>query len=432
MARKAHYYLLIALFACSSLVPLASAADWPQFRGLNRDGKSPETGLLKKWPDKGPPLLWTYEELPEKGYASLCIVKDRIYTTGLAGKKGLLYALDTQGNFLWKVDYGPEWTGSYPSTHATPTYDQGRLYLLSGLGDLICFNADSGDTIWNVNILERFHAKNGHWGLAEAPLIVDNMVICTPGGGDALMAALDKNTGETLWTTTPPDGNTKVSYASAILVPAQGRRLAVNMTALLVFGVDIETGQLLWHDNITEYQKEKRGVNPNSPLHQKGRVFTTSGYASRGAMLQLAPDGSSFQRLWTSPTLNTHHGHVVWIGDYLYGSNWHNNAQGNWLCLDANTSQVKYDVSWQTKGSIIYADGMLYCYEEKKGHLALVRAAPDAFDIVSSFQITAGAGEHWAHPAIANGTLYIRHGNALLAFDIKDHTSQTPPEPTAK
>jgi len=419
MTIRAHC-LLIALFACSALTPHVYAADWPQFRGPNRDGKSAETGLLKQWPENGPTLLWTYDQLPKKGYASLCIVQNRIYTTGLAGKHGVLYALDTKGNLVYKVDYGPEWTRSFPSTHATPTYDNGRLYLLTGLGNLICFNADSGDIVWDVNILERFHAKNITWGLAESPLVVDNMVICTPGGGDALMAALDKDSGAPLWTAGPSHDKTQASYASAILVPAQGRRLAVNITAWLVFAVDIANGQILWHEDIMEYQEEKRGVNPNSPVHQGGRVFTTSGYKARGAMRQLAPDGGSAQRLWISDTLNTHHGHVVWVSDYLYGSNWHNNAKGSWVCLDAKTGQVKYDAPWQTKGSIIYADGMLYCYEEKKGHLALVRATPDAFDVVSSFQITGGAGEHWAHPAIANGTLYIRHGNALQAFDIKD------------
>ena len=117
--------------------------------------------------------------------------------------------------------------------------------------------------------------------------------------------------------------------------------------------------------------------------------------------------------------MDTHHGHYVYAGDYVFGSNWENNSKGKWICLEWYTGEVMYEEEWITKGSIVFADGLLYCYEERSGNVALVNPTPDKFDIISSFKIESGTGPHWAHPYIADGKLLIRHGDVLMVFEIK-------------
>ena len=138
-------------------------------------------------------------------------------------------------------------------------------------------------------------------------------------------------------------------------------------------------------------------------------------------MLQLSDDLKSVTRLWKNETLDTHHGGYVEIDGVIYGSNHINNGAGNWCAVDWNTGETLYDHAWtgKGKGSIVAADNMLYCYDERRGTVALVRPSREKFDIVSSFNITKGEGPHWAHPVIVNGVMYIRHGSALMAFKVK-------------
>jgi outer membrane protein assembly factor BamB len=198
-------------------------------------------------------------------------------------------------------------------------------------------------------------------------------------------------------------------------------KLIVTMTDNYVIGVDARTGKLLWKDSEKDqFGGENKSINPVSPIHHDGKVYATSGYDDGGAMLALSSDGPGFTREWVDETLDNHHGGVVFVDGHIYGSNWKGNGDGAWVCLDWDTGKVKYEDHWNNKGSITYADGMLYCYEEKGGNMALVRPTPEKFDVVSSFKVELGNGRHWAHPVVCGGILYIRHGEVLMAYDIKE------------
>ena len=403
---------LIGLSYCSA----AEAADWPQWRGPNRDGKSSETGLLKKWPKGGPKLLWSIEGLGT-GFSTVSVADGLLYTTGMVDKEGILFAYDLQGNLKWKKSYGAEWRGSSPGVRTTPTVDRDRVYVMSGNGRVVCFDAKTGEEKWAVDTLKRFDGKNIRWGISESVLIDGNNLICTPGGKDATIVALDKMTGETVWTS--KGLSEKSCYSSLILVERGGNRLVVNMTENSVVGVDADTGKVLWVDKFEEYQEKPKDINPVTPVYYNGCVYATSGYDDGGAMLELSPDGTKVSRKWVDTTLDCHHGGVVIVDGYIYGANWKDNRNGNWVCLDWDSGKVMYEKEWICKGSITYADGMLYCYEEKEGTVALVKASPEGFDIVSSFEVSKGTGKHWAHPVVCDGRLYIRHGDALMVYDIK-------------
>jgi len=394
----------------------AEAADWPQWRGPNRDGKSSETGLMKKWPKGGPKLLWSIEGLGT-GFSTVSVADGLLYTTGMVDREGILFAYDLQGNLKWKKSYGAEWRGSSPGVRTTPTVDRDRVYVMSGNGRVVCFDAKTGEEKWAVDTLKRFDGKNIRWGISESVLVDGNNLMCTPGGKDATIVALNKMTGETVWTS--KGLSEKSCYSSLILVERGGNRLVVNITENSLVGVDADTGKVLWVDKFEEYQEKPKNINPVTPVYYNGCVYATSGYDDGGAMLELSPDGSKVSRKWVDTTLDCHHGGVVIVGGYIYGANWKSNRDGNWVCLDWDSGKVMYEKEWICKGSITYADGMLYCYEEKEGTVALVKASPEGFDIVSSFEVSKGTGKHWAHPVVCDGRLYIRHGDALMVYDIK-------------
>jgi len=392
------------------------ADDWPQFRGHNRSGKSAETGLLKKWPEAGPKLLWSVGGLGI-GFSSVAVADGFIYTTGMLNGEGFLFAYDLASNLKWKKSYGPEWQRSHRGTRTIPTVDDSRVYVFSGTGILACFDAKTGEEKWAVDTLNKFEGKNIMWGIAESVLIVGANAICTPGGKDGSVVALDKMTGQSVWTS--KGLSEKSSYCSPALIETGNTELIVTMLERSVVGLDTKTGKVLWKDRINE--GIGRSNHPVSPLYHDGYIYITAGYDKGGVKYRLSADGTKISKKWEDATLDVHHGGVVLVDGYLYGANWNSNARGDWACLDWANGKVMYETRWNgNKGSIIYADGMLYCYDENTGDLALVKASPKGFEIVSSFRITEGFGKHWAHPAISDGRLYIRHGDALMAYDIKN------------
>lgn len=383
------------------------AADWPQFRGPNRDGKSTETGLLQVWPTGGPKELWAVENLG-MGYASVAVVGDTIYTTGMENKQGFLYAFDLQGRLKWKKQYGPEWTGSYPGTRTTPTLDGDRLYLMSGQGRIACFNALTGDAVWHIDTLKTFRGKNIRWGIAESVLVDGDKVICTPGGQNATVVALNKMNGQTVWTT---QGLSDLSaYCSPMLVERGGTRLIVTMVQKHIVGIDADSGTVYWRiPHQTSYD-----ISAVSPLYHDGMIFVTNGYKKGSFGLKLSKDGKSCTQAWAQKKLDVHHGGAVLLEGTIHGAS----TGKRWINLDIATGEINYQDRLVGKGAVLYADGLLYGYGEN-GQLAIIKPGPDGYRMISSFKITKGEKEHWAHPAITNGRLYVRHGTALMAFDIK-------------
>jgi outer membrane protein assembly factor BamB len=403
------------------LSPFVEAQSISEFREENRTGVSAETGLLKSWPAAGPTLLWSNLELT-KGYSSVSFGNQTIYITGIDGENDILYALDMKGKMLWKTIMGRAWNESYPESRATPTVEGSIVYTCSGYGDLACIDGTNGKIIWSYKASELNKGTYGKWGIAEAILIDGDKLYFSPGGPETMTIALKKSTGAVIWKSAGL--NDKPGYVSPILINYAGRKMIVNVSLGHVFAIDASNGDILWkvaHEQSSDPNLRRwELIKCTTPLYKDGMVYVTGGYDAGGMMVKIAADGKSANVAWTDSNLDDHHGGVVLVNGYIYGSNWINNGNGNWVCLDWKTGEKKWEQPWNCKGSIISAEGMLYIYDEKNGNVGLVKATPEKFDLVSSFKVTQGSpGPFWAHPVIHNGILYIRHNNALMAYDIK-------------
>jgi outer membrane protein assembly factor BamB len=413
--------LLVIIFWFSGIV---SSQVFYQWRGPERDGIYPETGLLTEWPKDGPPLLWKAENLG-KGYSSSVADDKAIYVTGTKDTTDYLTALSLKGELLWKVPFGPSWDKSFPPARTTPTVENGLVYVVSGLGTFACIDAADGKIKWSFDAYKKFEGACGDWGVCESPLVVDDKVIYTPAGEKTTMVALNKFTGETVWQSASLHDTS--AYVSPRLIQPGNSRIIVTTINKYFMGVDPANGNILWKIDYSAMSPEKclkiwpgaPKTNTITPLYKDGFIYITGGYNHIGAMFKITGDASGVDLVWTDTVLDCHHGGVVLIDGYIYGSNWIDNAKGNWCCIDWKTGKAMYEQNWHTKGSVISAGGMLYCYDEKEGNLGLVRPNPEKFDLVSSFKVPFGKGPHWSHPEIRSGILYIRHGEVLMAFDLR-------------
>jgi outer membrane protein assembly factor BamB len=413
---------ILFLILTVTLSQICSAQTISEFRGPGRTGIYNETELLKEWPESGPEKLWSADDLG-KGYTSPAMGKDYIYVTGRIDTMDFLTALDYNGKTVWQVEFGRSRNKSYPDTRCIPTINGDKIYLVSGMGEVACHDLATGERIWKRNAFEEFSGIPGPHGIAESPLVVDDKVFFTPAGFETTMIALDKFSGELIWKTKSLNDST--AYVSPLFVNHNGQKMIIQLIANTLFGVDPSNGQILWDFNYIDIRPPEENpklkwTNCNTPIYHNGELFVTKGYNHPAAMFVLDENGRGITLKWTNDLLDTHHGGDVLIDGYLYGSTWIHNADGNWACIDWETGEDKWEAEMNNKGSIIAADGMLYCYDEKRGQLALVKPTPEKFDIVSSFRIDEGSGPHWAHPLIHNGIMYIRHGEVLMTFDVRD------------
>lgn len=389
------------------LAAAAPAADSPQFRGPERNGIFPAEGLLASWPEGGPEKLWSASGLGG-GFSSVSVADGRIYTTGMDGGEGYVLAFDIRGKALWKRGYGALHDGNgYPGTRTTPTYHEGLLYLMSSKARAVALDAATGEIRWHKDLASAFGARNITWGIAESPLVVDDKVIFTPGGSGATMVALDKKSGEELWTTSDiGDGS---AYCSPLLLDDGKHRQIVTNVEKHIIGVDPAGGELLWQ----QPYPGRWDIHAVSPVFDGDSIFVSSGYKQGGKMFALATDGRGVSLRWKNESLDVHHGGAVLVDGRIYGAA----SNGAWYALEAATGKIAGRIDHAGKGSVVYADGRLYGYVEV-GDVLLVDPDPANFHVVSSFRITEGQGQHWAHPVIADGVLYVRHGDVLMAFDV--------------
>ena len=405
----------IAVLILLSVTHTAFAVDSPQFRGVDRTGVFPETGLLREWPEGGPAVVWKATGIGG-GFSSATVVNGNVYVTGMLGKDdGNLFVIDEATGALKNTfPYGKETLNDQAEgPRCTPTWDGTHLYFMSGLGVVYCMDPADGKVVWSVDMVERFGARKIIWDYSESLLVEDDRVLCTPGGPEVLMAALDKNTGATVWTTTGLDE--LASYCSPIIVLHNGQRLLLNATQSHIIGVNPDTGALLW----AFAHKVPWDIHGVIPVYHDGLVYYTGGDGVGGGALEIAPDGTSVTSKWTDTTLDCLHHGVVYIDGYLYGTGY--KKEGELVCLEMATGKVMWQTQEVQQGALVAAEGMLYIYEgPKKGIVSLVKASPDAFERVSQFEITDGTGKHWAHPTLANGKLYIRRGDTLIAYDVAE------------
>ena len=403
----------MTILVCALFAGLAQAGDSPQFRGPHRDGRFEEEGLLKSWPENGPPLLWITRGLG-KGYSSPSVAGGKIYVPGMIEPSTSgIFVIGLDGAIERTIPLGAETTDAQaPGPRSTPTIEGDTLYMLSGLGDVYCIDIPSGEKRWTVNILQRFTGPVIMYTLAESLLVDGDRVICTPGGPDASLVALDKKSGDTVWTM---KGFTDAaSYCSPIIFTHNGRRLLLTETANFLVCGDADTGQFLWkveHPTLD-------GIHAVTPLYMDGLVYYTGGYKAGGGVVRVSPEGTSVEPVWKDETLDCQHHGVVLHNGYLYGTS--HRFSNRLICMDMKTGQVMWATEEVRQGVVEYADGMIYVYEgPKRGLVHLVEATHEGFKHAGQFAVTEGDGNHWAHPAIANGVLYIRHGDVLLAYDVR-------------
>ncbi len=390
-----------------------------EFRGIERSGNFKESGLIKKWPEAGPELILKIEGMG-KGYSHPILVDEIVFVTGIKyDTLDVLSAYNLNGEILWETAYGRSWTKSYTDSRSTPTCENGKIYVSSGTGQLNCIDAKTGKIIWQVDVITNFKGEIYDHGDAENPLIVNDLVVFTTGGDENTMVALSKTDGSLVWKTKSIGG--PKSYGTPTLIHHYGKKLILTQTAENLIAINPENGEIIWHYNLIRYHLHQQGVgaNTNPPLYFNGEIFVTSGYDHPGIKLALSADGNSVSEIWKNDTIDTHHGGVVLVNGNLYGSNWQNNSKGRWTSVNWETGRTNWETEWFNKGSTIYADGLLYIYEEKSGNVALVEPSPEKSKIISTFKVTDGEGPHWAHPAIYDGKLFIRHGNSLMIYDIK-------------
>jgi outer membrane protein assembly factor BamB len=390
-----------------------------QWRGPARDGIYPETGLLKQWPANGPTLKLKIEGFG-KGYSQPVIYQDKIFIAGLMKDSlDVVSCYKMTGELVWSKPYGKAWKNSYPEVRSTPTIENMRIYMVSGTGEVVCLDATTGKILWSQAAHDKFHGEYNKWGIAESVLLTDKAALYVTGGSETSVVAFDKLNGKMLWKTKSLGGTR--AYASSILIDWAGKKMVIATTANDIMGIDADNGEILWSYNLIQYHpgESGKGGNTITPIFHNGEIFTTSGYDHPATLFKLAKDGKSVTLKWKNDTLDTHHGGVVLVDGNLYGSNMQDLSKGRWVSVNWETGRVNWEKDWFTKGSIVSADGLLYCYEERQGHVALVQPDTKDFKIISSFRVNGGEGPYWAHPVIYNGLLFLRHGSALMIYNIK-------------
>jgi len=399
-----------------------NAQNISQWRGTDRNGIYNEDGLLDNWPEEGPELLW-FSDTIGYGFSSIAVTGDFVFATGILDTLEIITAFDLNGKFKWQIPYGNVWKGPYYPARSTPTVIDSLVYMISGNGEIACLRAISGEKLWSLDAYSKFEGHATMWGVCESPLILDDKLFYTCGGNRTTMVALNKHTGETIWESKSLDDST--AYVSPILIELDDKKIIANVSANYFFGVNADNGDILWKYKYSDLKWNQTHwyspiINCNSPLYHDSKVFISKGYDHKAAMFEINENGNNIELLWIDTILDVHIGGMVLVDGYIYGANWIDNRNGNWCCIDWETGKIMYEKEWEFKGSIIYADSLLYCYEEKGGHIAIVEPDTNDFNIISSFKIDKGKGPHWAHPVIKNGTLYIRHGNVLMAYNLKN------------
>ena len=409
---------LVTLLAClSSVLPGAGAAgaDWPNWRGANRDGKCTETGLLDTWPAGGPKLLWQARGLGT-GYSGPAVVGNVLYIMGDKDGKATLFALDVgrQGRQIWASPIAAvRYKGFAPGTRCTPTVDGGRLYGLSAGGTLACVDRGSGKGIWSINYVKDFGGIMPRWAFAESVLIDGQRLICTPGGPKGSIVALDKAGGKVVWAARIGD---KASYSSIVKAELAGVKQYVAFTAASVVGVRADDGKLLWRYKEPAHYADWGEVNVMTPIVSGGTVFASSGYKTGAGLAKIVKTASGFEarQEYFTKEMSNHHGGVVLVGGALYGCN-----DPKFLtCMDHKTGKVLWKSAESGKCSVLYADGMLYCRDET-GPVSLVRATSKRYEQAGRFdQPRRSKLKAWPHPVIADGKLYLRDQDILLCYDV--------------
>jgi outer membrane protein assembly factor BamB len=396
-------------YAPPNTVP-SGPSDWPQWRGPERNGLSKDTGLIKQWPSSGPRQIWSISGLGD-GYGSLAVKGDRIFVQGTRGGASVVFCLNrSDGKTVWSAALGAKVNQSEGNgPRSTPTIDDNRVYALTENGDLACLRALDGVPVWRKNILREFGGSNPGWLICESPLIDGDRVIVTPGGSGAGMVALDKMTGKEIWRA--KDLSDGAGYASCIAADVGGVRTIMNFTSRAAVGVRASDGKLMWRES----SPANRTANIATPVFADNKVFFSSDYGTGGALLGLnARNGEvNAEELYFTREMKNHHGGMVLVNGYLYGF-----SSSILTCLEFATGKKMWATRSVGKGSLAYADGMLYILSESS-LVGLAEANPNSYVEKGRFTIPDQGRPSWAHPVVAGGKLYIRNQGTLASYDVR-------------
>jgi outer membrane protein assembly factor BamB len=421
-------------------VPILLAADWPQYRGPNRDGRSAETGLLQEWPASGPKLLWTFADAGI-GYSGPAIVGDRLYTCGGKGENEFVFALDLKAAAggkmepLWSTKIGPlfKWkTNSWNAgPNVTPTVDGQLVYALGGFGDLVCVDAATGMEKWRVNLPRELGGQVNPigggledptplgWGYSSAPLVDGDKLICVPGGSKGLLASLDKKTGKLIWQS--KEVKDQASYSSPLVAEIGGVRQYIQVTNAGIVGIAAADGKLLW-----SYRRKMPfdDVVISAPVVKDNLVYASVGFGQGCDLVRVEKRDGGFvaEAVYSTNEVQNRDGGMVLVGDHLFG----HSEKGGWVCQEFKTGAVKWaEMSKLPRGSVTFADGRLYCVAEKGGAVVLVEPNAEEWKEKGRFKLPQESkkrqsqGGLWTHPVIADGKLYIRDQELLFCFDVR-------------
>ena len=381
-------------------------ANWPQWRGPNRDGVSRETGLLKQWPAEGPPLVWKAAGAG-RGYSSFSVSNGKLYTMGLRGDREFVIAFDVAtGKEAWAAAHGSAFRNDRgDGPRGTPTVEGDRIYALGGNGDLSCLDARTGKVVWSKNVLKEFGGSNITWGISESPLVMGNKVLVNAGGPGASIVALNKADGSLIW----KSQSDEAGYSSAIPLQVNGGTQVIFFTASRAVGLDANDGRLLW-----EYARPSNNVaNVATPIARANRVFISSDYGTGGGVVEIKPDNKA-QEIYFTKDMKNHHSSSVLVGDHLYGF-----SSAILTAMKFDTGEIAWRDRSVGKGSLVYADGHLYCFSEN-GVVGLVEATPAGYKEKGRFRIQQDSLPTWSHPVVAGGRLYLRDQDTIYAFDVRE------------
>lgn len=402
------FVLAACVLSSPTVVSTMVEDDWPQWRGPNRDGISRETGLLKSWPEGGPPLAWRAQGAGE-GYSSFAVAGGRLYTLGARGGDEFAMAFSAaDGKKVWETRIGRRFDndrGGGP--RSTPTVDGDRIYVYGASGDVAALDRASGKPIWTVNVLQRFGGSNIVWGLSESPLVLSDRILVAAGGRKGSIVALRKTDGSTLWQA----GSDNAGYSSAVLHEVGGIRQAIFFTASQATGVNVDNGWVLWNYN----RVANNVANIATPIVRGNRVFLSSDYGTGAALLELTPKGQHLdaREVYFTREMRNHHASSVLIGDYLYGF-----SSAILTAMRFDTGEVAWRNRSVGKGSVIFADDRLYLFSEQ-GAVGLAEASPAGYVEHGRFTIETGSLPTWSHPVVADGKLFLRDQDRLYAYDIR-------------
>lgn len=396
----------------------STSKDWPTWRGPNRDAISNEKGLLTEWPENGPEVLWTADGLG-RGFSSLAIANGRIYTMGERKDGTFLICLDLNGKEQWAARVGRG------DPNCTPTVDGDRVYCVDRNGELSCVGTQSGNVLWSKSFTKDFGGKMmSGWGYSESPLVDGDWLIVTPGSKDAMLAALNKKTGDVIWKAAVSDlggkGNDGAAYSSVVISHAAGVKQYVQLVGKGVVSVRAKDGKFLWG-----YNKITNGTaSIPTPIIRGDYVFTSTGYGDGGAaLLKVVKSGDEFraEEVWykKASELQNHHGGAILLGDHLYMGHGHNN--GFPVCVDFLTGKDAWRPGRGPGGgsaAVVLADGHLY-FRYQDGIMALIEATPKEYHLKGQFKIKTKNGESWPHPVVLDGKLYLRDQNNLHCYNVR-------------